>query len=155
MGTSSRQSVRPPAMLRALFLVGLVSLANGFMIAPLATRSAVRTAAISMGVEEAAAAWLEEECSVDTVDDLIKELKAELKSIDVSVPLSERQKSIFTTIEQLEALGAGGDQNELVKIIASAARSFSLVEGFEFPGEPLGYTGKVGTTVIAGKTFDK
>jgi len=142
-------------MLRALTLVGVLSLANGFMMAPLATRSMVRTAAISMGVEEAAASCLEEGCSLDTVDDLIKELKAELKSIDVSVPLSDRQKSIFTTIDQLEALGAGGDQNELEKIIASAARSFSTVEGFDFPGEPLGYTGKVGTTVAAGKTFDK
>jgi len=142
-------------MLRALTLVGVLSLANGFMITPLATRSMVRTAAISMGVEDAAASCLEDGCSVDTVDDLIKELKAELKSIDVSAPLSDRQKSIFTTIDQLEALGAGGDQNELVKIIASAARSFSVVEGFEFPGEPLGYTGKVGTTVVAGKTFDK
>ena len=35
-----------------------------------------------------------------------------------------------------------------------SSRSFSVVEGFNFPGEALGYTGKVGTTTTAGKSLD-
>ena len=71
---------------------------------------------------------------------------------------------------------------EIEKIIGAASRSFSVVEGFDFPGEPvrvhpkpksrtpslarspnaplalsrlsqIGYTGKVGTTTTAGKVM--
>lgn len=89
---------------------------------------------------------------MDTVEDLIQELKKEQSSMDMTVPLSPRQRSIIATMAQLKALGPNADKDALSQIIDAASRSFSVVEGFEFPGEPLGYTGKPSTTV-AGKHF--
>ena len=138
-------------MLRVLF--GLFACANGFLLAP-AMRSTMRIPAVTMGVEEAAATCLEEGCELTYVEDLIKELKSEIKEINVSVPLTDRQKYVFATIAQLEGLGADAGKSELEKIISAASRSFSVVDGFDFPGEPLGYTGAP-STMIADKAFDK
>jgi hypothetical protein len=41
----------------------------------------------------------------------------------------------------------------MAQVVDAAARSFSKVDGFDFPGEPLGYTGKVGTTTTAGNAL--
>ena len=41
------------------------------------------------------------------------------------------------------------NKNDIEKIVAAASRSFSVVEGFNFPGPSIGYTGKVGTTTTA------
>jgi hypothetical protein len=141
-------------MMNALVFAGLLSLANGFVL-PVRVGPALRMPTVQMmGVQDAAAACLEEGCSVDTIDNLIRELKKESNSIDMSLPLSPRQSSIIATIKQLQSLGADADPNALEKIIAAASRSFSVVDNFEFPGEPLGYTGKAGTTTTAGKALD-
>lgn len=119
----------------------------GFLLAPLAPRvHALRTLAPVMGYEEAAMECLEEGCSVDTVESLLSELKA------TKQPGAELVK----TINQLESLLKEPEANksEIEKIVGAAARSFQVVDGFDFKGEPLGYTGKVGTTTLAGKTFD-
>merc|ERR1719473_202135 len=94
-------------MLRALFLGLVVQCAHGFLLAP-AMRLTVRPATITMGVEESAQTCLEEGCELEYVEDLIKELKSELKLIDIAVPLTARQKQVFATIDQLEALGYTG-----------------------------------------------
>ena len=46
------------------------------------------------------------------------------------------------------------NQGELEKIIAGMGRSFGTVEAFDFPGEPLGYSGVPGSTTTAGKALD-
>jgi hypothetical protein len=99
-----------------------------------------------MGFEETAFFCLEEGCPVDTVEDLLAELKLEKD------PSAEMMK----TINALEALLAdpNASKTDMEKWVAAAARSFSVVEGFNFPGEALGYTGKVGTTTTAGKSLD-
>jgi len=127
-------------------LLSCLAVANGLLLAPLAARARAMT--VQMGVSEAAAACLEEECSVDTVEDLIKELTKESNSIDMSLPLSPRQSAIVSTIAQLKALGANADKSVLSKIIDAASRSFSVVEGFDFPGEPLGFTGTPSKTSL-------
>ena len=98
----------------SIALLALVSVANGFLLAPFASRPLVRApAATMMGVEDAAAACLEEGCSVDTVEDLIQELKKEQSSMDMTVPLSPRQRSIIATMAQLKALGPNADKDAL------------------------------------------
>ena len=82
----------------------------------------------------------DEECSLDTIDDLIAELQTEVSQMNMALPLDARQRSIIATMQQLKALGPDADKNALAKIIDAAARSFSVVEAFDFPGEPLGYT---------------
>merc|ERR1719174_603682 len=138
--------------LRLALLSALLSVATGFLVAPLAARRAPMR--VNMGVEDVAAACLEEECSVDTVFDLVAELKRE------STALKKRGESnaqVLTLMRQLEALNADPEANkgEIEKLVIAASRSFSVVDGFSFPGEPLGYTGKVGTTTTAGASFDK
>ena len=46
------------------------------------------------------------------------------------------------------------NKNALQKLISGFGRSFGTVEAFDFPGDALGYTGKVGTTTVAGKALD-
>ena len=46
------------------------------------------------------------------------------------------------------------NKNELEKIIAGMARTFGTVEAFNFPGEPLGYSGAPGTSTTAGKSLN-
>merc|ERR1719337_816746 len=123
--------------LRLMMLATVLALTQGFMLAPLATRTPSRAVAPAMGYQDAAAACLEDGCSLDTVEDLLAELKAEKN------PTAEFMK----TINDLEALigSPNADKNAIEKIVSAASRSFSVVGGFEFKGEPMGYTGKVGT----------
>jgi hypothetical protein len=134
-------------MLNAL-LIGLIASASGFIAAPsLASRRAPIAAV--MGLEDVAAACLEDECSVDTVAALVSELKSE------AAALSKRNAQVLVLLGQLEALNKNPEANrgEIEKIVQSASRSFSTIEAFSFPGEPLGYTGEVGTTTTAGKAL--
>ena len=96
-----------------------------------------------MGYEEVAEACIEDGCSLDTVEDLLSELKA----------TANPSKNVKATIAQLEKLilSPEDNKNDIKKLVAAAARSFSVVDGFAFPGEPLGYSGKPGTTTTAGK----
>ena len=139
--------------MRCAMLVAILALANGFVLTPFAARSAPR-AFTSMNLESQLNECLADGCSVDTVEDLIAELKNEVNSMDMKLPLSPREKQIVATIKQLEHLGADGDKNEVEKIIAAASRSFSVVEGFDFPGEPLGYSGSPTRSLRADKVFD-
>jgi hypothetical protein len=133
-------------MLRVIVAFALLALAQGFLVAPLATRSRARSVTPMMGYAETAENCLEEGCSVDTVEELIADMKA----------AKNPTKEIITAIAQLEALIAapGKNQNEIEKLVFAAARSFSTVKNFEFPGAPLGYTGVPGTTTVAGKALD-
>jgi len=133
-----------------------VACAAGFVLAPFVARAPTRAASIPMmGVEDAAAKCLEEECSLDTIDDLIAEMTKEVSSMTMTLPLSQRQRSVLATLQQLKTIGSKADKSTLQAIIEAAARSFAVVENFNFPGEPLGYTGTVGTQTIAGRVFDK
>ena len=87
---------------------------------------------------EVAESCLEEGCPLETVEELILKLKAE----------KNPSAAMVSAINSLQSLVASPDanKNEIEKIVASAARSSSVVDGFTFPGEPTGYTGKVGTT---------
>ena len=106
-------------------------------------------------VEDAATTCLEDGCSLDTLQDLIKELKTEAsQNVAGNAELSARQKQVLLTIDQLTALSPDANLSEIEKIVAGAARSFSVVDNFDFPGEPLGYTGDPGS-VAAAKAFDK
>jgi hypothetical protein len=142
-----------------LFVLALaVGLAHGFSVAPLAARPIARTSIMmaDFSVEDAAIICLEEECSVETVDQLIKEMKVEAAAnVAGNAAALQRKNVLNNAINKLEALNPEKDASEIEKIVFGASRSFSVVEGFDFPGEPIGYTGKVGTTIIAGKTFDK
>ncbi len=46
------------------------------------------------------------------------------------------------------------NKNALQKLISGFGRSFGTVEAFDFPGDALGYTDKVGTTTVAGKALN-
>ena len=46
------------------------------------------------------------------------------------------------------------NKNALQKLISGFGRSFGTVEAFDFPGDALGYTGKAGTTTVAGKALN-
>jgi len=109
-------------------------------------------------VEDAAAACLEEGCSVDTIADLLNELKTEanaMGNVAGDRGMSARQREILLTIDQLSVLSPEVSKPEIEKIVASAARSFQVVEDFEFKGPAIGYTGKVGTTTTAGESLDE
>lgn len=103
-----------------------------------------------MAVEDVAASCLEEGCSVDTVDDLIAELVSEIKTAK-----GKRSSDLKDTLKKLQALIGAPEANksEIEKIVLAASRSFSTVDTFTFPGEPIGYTGKEGTTTTAGKAL--
>jgi len=134
-------------MLRLMTLAVALAGAQGFLLAPRVPRAHVgRSSSPVMGYEEAAMECLEEGCSVDTVESLLAELKA----------TNQPDAKLVKTINQLETLLKEPDANksEIEKIVSAAARSFQVVDGFVFKGEPLGYTGKPGTTTLAGKSFD-
>ena len=106
-------------------------------------------------VEDAAVNCLEDGCSVDTLADLIKELKEEASVNVAGDPIkAQRQKQIMMMIGQLSVLSPDTQVSEIEKVVRNAARSFSVVEDFKFPGQALGYTGKAGTTTTAGKALD-
>merc|ERR1711971_1538964 len=88
------------------------------------------------GSADVAAQCLEDGCPIDMVENLIEELKAESDS------LTQRQQALLLLIGKLQTLNAKPEdnRNEIKKIVDAASRSFSKVEGFEFLGEPLGYS---------------
>lgn len=63
---------------------------------------------------------------------------------------------MLALIGQLESLNVDpiANKGEIEKAVGAAARTFSVVEGFKFPGPAIGYSGKVGTTTTAGKSLD-
>ena len=89
-------------------------------------------------LEEMASGCLEEGCPVDLVDDLIESLKAD------AAALAKKQQSMLVMIGRLQALNASPEtnKNEIEKLVGAASRSFSVVGGYDFPGEPLGYSQK-------------
>mmetsp|Transcript_22010 Transcript_22010/g.42803 ORF Transcript_22010/g.42803 Transcript_22010/m.42803 type:complete len:155 (+) Transcript_22010:273-737(+) len=111
----------------------------GYVLAAVRTTSPPRSV-ISMGLSESAASCLEEGCSVDMVQDLLEELKAESKE------LTKRQQALLILIGNLQALNAKpeANQSEIKKLVSAATRTFSNTKGedFPFPGEPLGYSTK-------------
>ena len=46
------------------------------------------------------------------------------------------------------------NKNTLEKLISGFGRSFGTVEAFGFPGEPLGYSDKPGSTTTAAKALN-
>jgi hypothetical protein len=131
--------------LRVMIGFAMLALSQGFLLAPLATRTPARAVSPTMGYEDVALNCIEEGCSVDTVEDLIAELKA----------TKNKTSAMKATMKQLEALlvTPEANKNEIEKLVFAASRSFSVVDSFEFKGEPLGYTGETGTTLLAGEAF--
>ena len=141
--------------MQSVLIATLIGAASAFQIAPLA---AMRRAPIvvTMGLAEEAANCLEEGCSIDAVADLVSDLKNECVVLNQNgLAGSSRNQQVLTLISQLEVLNVNPEANksEIEKIISGASRSFSVVEAFPFPGEPLGYTGTIGTTTTAGKSL--
>ena len=127
-------------MLAFLFALGLSS-AAAFSAPVFVPRTVMRVATPLMAdktLEEMASGCLEEGCPVDLVDDLIESLKAD------SAALAKKQQSMLVMIGRLQALNANPEtnKNEIEKLVGAASRSFSVVGGFDFPGEPLGYSQK-------------
>merc|ERR1712196_731075 len=84
-------------------------------------------------VEEMAMNCLEEGCSIDTASDL-----------SARNDQGKRYVQVMYLLGQLTALNKNPEANksEIEKLVGAAARNFNVVEGFQFPGEPLGYTDK-------------
>ena len=119
----------------------------GLVLSPLAARPVARAhVAMMVGIEEAAADCLEEGCEIGTVESLLEQMKAE----------KNPSTKMLMTIKRLEFLIKSPEDNasDIEKLVSAAARSFSVVDTFNFPGEPIGYTGKVGTTTTAGKSLE-
>lgn len=119
----------------------------GLVLSPLAARPVARAhVAMMVGIEEAAADCLEEGCEIGTVESLLEQMKAE----------KNPSTKMLMTIKRLEVLIKSPEDNasDIEKLVSAAARSFSVVDTFNFPGEPIGYTGKVGTTTTAGKSLE-
>ena len=97
-------------------------------------------------IAQAAADCLEEGCEIGTVESLLEQMKAE----------KNPSTKMLMTIKRLEFLIKSPEDNasDIEKLVSAAARSFSVVDTFNFPGEPIGYTGKVGTTTTAGKSLE-
>ena len=89
-----------------------------------------------VGIEEAAADCLEEGCEIGTVESLLEQMKAE----------KNPSTKMLMTIKRLEVLIKSPEDNasDIEKLVSAAARQFSVVDTFNFPGEPIGYTGKDG-----------
>jgi hypothetical protein len=128
----------------------------GFSLSMMPMPVRTRTFTPLMGaVEDAAANCLEDGCSVDTLADLIKELKVEASENVAGDPIkAQRQKQVLMMIGQLSVLSPDTQVSEIEKVVRNAARSFSVVDNFKFPGEAIGYTGKPGTTTTAGKALN-
>ena len=114
---------------------------------------AMRAAVPTMAVEQAVADCLESGCSIDDVSILIDELKqTSLEQKDGSLAKA-RTLGLIVQLSELNK-APSKNQGELEKIIAGMGRSFGTVEAFDFPGEPLGYSGVPGSTTTAGKALD-
>lgn len=91
-------------------------------------------------LEDVASACLDDGCSVDTIKTLLDELQRE------SQELTKRQQTLLILIGRLQVLmkaptSKNESKSELKKIVGAAARSFTRLEdGYDFPGEALGYS---------------
>jgi hypothetical protein len=125
----------------------------GFMIAPLATRAAAKNVQMLL-VPDLAQICIEDGCSLETVEDLLHELK------NTAQTASGKKKAatleLYSQLKALTATAASMDANksEIEKLISGASRSFGTVEGFDFPGPAIGYSGVPGTTTTAGKSLE-
>ena len=128
----------------------------GFLVAPLAPTVRARAAPAVMGaIEDAAMNCLEDGCSVDTLNDLLKELKAEAsENVAGDAAKSQRKEEVLMMIKQLSVLSPDTELAEIEKIVRGAARSFSTVDNFSFKGPAVGYSMKPGSTTTAGKSLD-
>jgi len=105
-----------------------------------------------MAIPDVAQVCLEDGCSLDTVDDLLAELKAASQTSS-----GQERASALETYSQLKVLAAkyaenaGLDKSELEKVVAGIARNFGTVDAFEFKGPAVGYSSKPGTTTTAFK----
>merc|ERR1719506_3351738 len=136
-------------MIGKLTVLALLSVGHGFML-PLAGRRASVSNINMMSVQTAAEACLEEECSLDTVEDLLRELKATSQTAtgkEKAQALEMYSQLKFVTVD------VDGDRkkNEIEKIVGSISRTFGTVEAFEFPGPAVGYSGKPSHPTTAGK----
>merc|ERR1719473_233136 len=128
----------------------LVTVANGFLL-PLAGRPS--TLNVKMSVADAAEACLEEECSLDTVADLLRELKA--KSQTSSGQEKAQVMEMYVQLKVMASPKEGApNQNEIEKLVGAIGRTFGTVEAFEFPGPAIGYSGKPSHAVRADKVLD-
>ena len=109
-------------------------------------RTAALRSIVTLLTQAAAADCLEEGCEIGTVESLLEQMKAE----------KNPSTKMLMTIKRLEVLIKSPEDNasDIEKLVSAAARSFSVVDTFNFPGEPIGYTGKVGTTTTAGKSLE-
>ena len=109
----------------------------------------------TIALQRVAAACLEEECSVNTVEGLISELSTEAERLTRDgTKTSKEQVATLLALGRLQALSQNpaANKNEIEKIVAGMARSFGTVKDYDFPGAALGYTGTPGKTT-AGKEF--
>jgi len=138
-----------------VLLLAFLGLANGFALAPRPARVSPRSMVTMGAVEEAAMTCLEDGCSLDTLDDLLKELKAEAsENVANDTGAKERQKQVLMMIGALSVLSPEKQLSEIEKIVRGAARSFEVTDDFDFKGPAIGYTGKPGTTTTAGKSLN-
>ena len=142
-------------MSRLLLALALIAGADAYLLAPIrpAVTTMRSTVATMATVEEAVTDCLESGCSIDDVSVLIDELK---QSSNEQEDGSLAKARTLGLIVQLGELNKQPDKNknELEKVIAGMGRSFGTVEAFNFPGEPLGYSGTTGTSTTAGKSLD-
>merc|ERR550514_2002519 len=121
----------------------LVTVANGFLL-PLAGRPS--TLNVKMSVADAAEACLEEECSLDTVADLLRELKAKSQTAT-----GKEKAKVMEMYSQLKVMASPTDgaanKNEIEKLVGAISRTFGTVESFNFPGPAVGYSGKPSSPV--------
>ena len=127
--------------MRCFLLALLCSSAAAFSAPVFVPRTVMRVATPLMAdasMEEMAAGCLEEGCPVGMVEDLIDALKADADA------LAKKQQATLVMIGRLQALMASPEdnKNEIEKLVGAASRSFSVVKGYDFPGEALGYTQK-------------
>ncbi|KAL1520881.1 hypothetical protein AB1Y20_022442 [Prymnesium parvum] len=118
-------------MSRLSLLLALALTASSAFVLPGVPRAFAPTVSpVLMAVEDVATNCLEEGCPIDLVEELIAELKQEGGA---------QQESL---VKQLTALlkNPEKNKNEIEKMVGAAARTFSRVEGYKFPGEPLGYS---------------
>ncbi|EOD24616.1 hypothetical protein EMIHUDRAFT_435404 [Emiliania huxleyi CCMP1516] len=98
----------------------------------------------TIALQRVAAACLEEECSVNTVEGLISELSTEAERLTRDgTKTSKEQVATLLALGRLQALSQNpaANKNEIEKIVAGMARSFGTVKDYDFPGAALGYTG--------------
>merc|ERR1712048_183452 len=93
----------------------------------------VAAARVQMGIEEMAQSCLEEGCPIDMVEDLIAEFELQADSSSSHDIVTQ----LRTLLESPEA-----NRSEIEKLVAAAGRTFSVVEAYDFPGIPLGYSTK-------------